>query len=103
MATKTIGTNATTSLTYGLKFLPGYGSGVSAADIAAIALQIKDDVNVAHPVYPNAFSANGLLYVPNRGILTMLPGDYVAVDPTTGWPILISKRAAASGPWTIQA
>lgn len=103
MATKTIGTDATDSLTYGLKFLPGYGSGMSAADIAAIALQIKDDQNVAHPVYPQAFSANGLLYVPNRGILQMLPGDYVAVDPTTGWPILISKYAVDSGPWTIQA
>ncbi len=103
MATKTIGTSATDSLTYGLKFLPGYGSGMSAADIATIALNIKDDLNVAHPIYPQAFSAEGLLYVPNRGILKMLPGDYVAVDPTTGWPVLISKYAAASGPWTIQA
>lgn len=101
MAVQTVGTTANNSLTYGIKFLPGYGSGMAAADIATIALHIKDDLNVAHPVYPNAFSSNGLLYVPNRGILTMLPGDYVAVDPTTGWPILISKRAAASGPWTI--
>lgn len=103
MATKAIGTNATTSLTYGLKFLPGYGSGMSAADIATISEHIKDDLNPAHPLMPNGFSANGLLYVPNRGILKMLPGDYVAVDPTTGWPILISKYAAASGPWTIAA
>lgn len=103
MATKTIGTNATNSLTYGLKFLPGYNSGMSAADIATISENIKDDLNVAHPLMPQAFSANGLLYVPNRGILKMLPGDYVAVDPATGWPILISKYAAASGPWTIQA
>lgn len=103
MSTKTIGTNATNSLTYGLKFLPGYGSGMSAADIAAISLQIKDDLNVAHPVIPASFGANGRLFIPNRGVLNMLPGDYVAVDPTTGWPILISKYAAASGPWTIQA
>ena len=101
MATHTIGTNANNSLTYGLKFLPGYGSGMSPSDIAAIALQIKDDLNVAHPIFPQAFSANGQLFIPNRGVLNMLPGDYVAVDPTTGWPILISKRAAASGPWTI--
>lgn len=103
MSTKTIGTTASDSLTYGLKFLPGYGSGMAPADIATIALHILDDLNVAHPVAPQAFSANGLLYVPNRGTLQMLPGDYVAVDPTTGWPILISKYAAASGPWTIQA
>jgi hypothetical protein len=101
MPIQTVGTNANNSLTYGIKFLPGYGSGMSAANIATIAQQIKDDLNVAHPVSPNAFSSNGLLYVPNRGTLQMLPGDYVAVDPTTGWPILISKRAAASGPWTI--
>lgn len=103
MSTKAIGTNATTSLTYGLKFLPGYGSGMSAADIATICAHIKDDVNVAHPLVPNSFGSNGILYVPNRGQLKMLPGDYVAVDPTTGWPILISKYAAASGPWTIAA
>ena len=101
MATHAIGTNATTSLTYGLKYLPGYGSGMAAADIATINAHIKNDVNVSHPLIPESFSANGKLYIPNRGVLTMLPGDYVAVDPTTGWPILISKYAATSGPWTI--
>lgn len=101
MAVQTVGTTANNSLTYGIKFLPGYGSGMAAADIAAIALQIKDDLNVTHPVAPQSFTSNGILYIPNRGQLQMLPGDYVAVDPTTGWPILISKYAAASGPWVI--
>ena len=96
MATVTVGTSASTSLT-GLKFLPGYGSGMSAADIATIALGIKDDQNVAHPIYPNAFSANGLLYVPNRGVLQMLPGDYVAWDSQSGWPVLLSARAFTVG------
>ena len=100
MATVTVGTSASTSLT-GLKFLPGYGSGMSAADIATIALGIKDDQNPAHPVMPQAFSANGLLYVPNRGILKMLPGDYVAWDTTTGWPIVVSGYTAANGPYHI--
>lgn len=40
----------------------------------------------------NAFSFNGLLYVPNRGVLKVLPGDVVATD-NTGWPILVSKAA----------
>lgn len=102
MALNHIGTATTTSLYPCIKFLPGYASGMSAADIASISQAIKDDLNVAHPVMPQQpFSANGQLFIPNRGVLTMLPGDYVAVDPTTGWPILISKRAAASGPWTI--
>ena len=96
MATVTVGTSASTSLT-GLKFLPGYGSGMSAADIATIALGIKDDQNPAHPVMPQAFSANGLLYVPNRGILKMLPGDYVAWDSQSGWPVLLSARAFTVG------
>lgn len=99
MATKTLGTSATTSLT-ALSFLPGYNSGMAQADVASIALSIKDDIINAHPILNEAFSANGLLYVPNRGVLKVLPGDWVGVDATTGWPILLSKRAIASGPWT---
>lgn len=70
---------------------------MSAADIATIALGIKNDQNVAHPVMPQAFSANGLLYVPNRGVLQMLPGDYVAWDSQSGWPVLLSARAFTVG------
>ena len=100
MATATIGTNATSSLT-AVAFLPGYGSLLNA-DVATIALAIKDDLNVAHPKIPGSFnvSEGGQLFIPNRGVLRVLAGDYVAVDSTTGWPILISKYAAASGPWT---
>lgn len=101
MALVSLGTTSDAALTKSLMFKPGYGSGMSAADIAAVALAIKDDKNVAHPIYPQAFSANGLLYVPNRGVLQMLPGDYVGVDPTTGWPILVSAYAIASGPWAV--
>jgi hypothetical protein len=42
MATKTAGTNATTSLT-ALPFLPGLGSGMAAADIATIEQAIVGD------------------------------------------------------------
>lgn len=99
MATSASGTTSNTALTYGLEFLPGYGSGMAAADIATINANIKNDQINSHPIMPESFSANGLLYVPNRGILKMLPGDWVMVDPTTGWPILVSKYAIASGPW----
>jgi len=37
----------------------------------------------------DGFSRNGLLLIPNRGILKMRRGDVVAVD-NTGWPILVS-------------
>jgi len=83
-----------------VKWLPGFNSGVAAADLATINNDIKDDQNVAHPKVPGAFSYNGQLFIPNRGVLKLLPGDWVAVDATTGWPILLSSYAIASGPWT---
>lgn len=95
MATGTLGTNATNSLTSKL-----FGGALLPADVAAIANAVKDDINNLHPIWPGAWSQSGMLSIPNRGILKVLPGDYVAVDATTGWPILLSARAIASGPWT---
>lgn len=99
MATITLGTNATTSLTPSIKFLPGWNSGISAADMATVARAIKDDKGNAHSIVPGAFNAAGQLFIPNRGVLTVLPGDYIGVD-STGWPILVSAYAIANGPWT---
>lgn len=96
MATLTMGTNATNTLT-ALAALSGIGSMV-AADQAAISNAIKDDLNVAHPLVPGAFTP-GLLVIPNRGILRVLPGDYVGVDDE-GWPILVSAYSIANGNWT---
>lgn len=93
MATITLGTTATTSLT-ALTF----GGALSPADIATIANAILNDQVNGRPVWPGAFAQVGLLYVPNRGILQCLPGDIVGVDAATGWPILVSKTAAASNP-----
>lgn len=90
MATKTLGTNLTTSLT-AVQFSPG--SGLSDADIATIANGILNDQNPATPVWAGAFARSGLLYVPNRGVLKALPGDWVAIDATSGWPVLISGVA----------
>ena len=94
MATGTAGTNATNTLTTKL-----FGGALPAADIASIANAIKDDQNNLRPIYPGAFAQTGLLYIPNRGVLRMLPGDYVGVD-SRGWPVLLSKDTIASGPWT---
>ena len=95
MATGTVGTNATNSLVSKL-----FGGALLPADIASIANAVKDDLNNLHPIWPGAFAQTGLLYIPNRGVLQMRAGDYVAVDAATGWPILLSARAIASGPWT---
>lgn len=100
MSTHLLGTNATNSLV-SVKFLPGLGSGLSAADIATMAQLIKDDIVNTHPVVPSAFASDGLVYLPqNRGIIKCLPGDLLAVDAATGWPIVVSARALAAGPYT---
>ena len=94
MATKTLGTNATNSLTA----IVSSGS-MAAADVAAIANGILDDQITGTPIYPGAFSSVDILYIPNRGILKVLPGDYVAID-NKGWPVLISAYSIANGAWT---
>jgi hypothetical protein len=100
MTIRTSGTNATTSLATSLIYQPGYGSGLPTADMAAITNAIKDDISSGHPLWPGAFDSNGLLFIPNRGVLKVLPGDMVAVDSATGWPILVSAYALSNGPWT---
>lgn len=94
MATKTLGTTANNSLT-----AITFAASVTDADFATIMLGIKDDkVKAAgsHPIYPNAFARGGLLTIPNRGIIQVLPGDYVAID-NNGWPILVSGDTIAYG------
>ena len=96
MATRTLGSNATTSLVA----VP-FSYSLSQADVASIAQLIRDDINVTHPVLPTNFVRDGLLYLPGgRGVIKLLPGDWPAVDAATGWPIVLSARAIAAGPWT---
>ena len=93
MALRTLGTSATTSLAAQL-----FTQQMAQADIAAINNNIKDDLVNGHPIKPGSFE-QGRLYIPNRGVLQLRPGDYVAYD-STGWPILLSALAIASGPWS---
>ncbi len=97
MAIVTLGTTLTTSLQ---TISGGWNRGVSMADIATVGANIKDDLNNIHPIDLGAFAQNGQLYIPNRGFLNMLPGDWIAYDTATGWPILLSARAIAAGPYT---
>jgi hypothetical protein len=102
MATATLGTAATTTLT-ALPFIYG----LSVTDYATLAAAIKRDghnPNVSgnptgpQPPIGTPFQRSGVLVVPERGVLRLFPGDYVAID-ATGWPILLSARAAASASW----
>lgn len=113
MATVTVGTAATTTLV-GVVFAPSGGNlpaigalltgaaGVIPliADVATINNSILDDLDLTHPNTGTGggITQAGMFYVPNRGILRCLPGDYIAVD-STGWPVLLSSRAAASASW----
>ncbi len=101
MALLTLGSNGTTTLS-ALKFLPGSNQ----TDFAALAALILSDGSQnggvanaapsAKPLWPGALSRDGHLYIPNRGVLQILPGDYIAVD-ANGWPILLSANAIAGG------
>jgi hypothetical protein len=109
MSTRTLGTNATTTLT-AVPFPNLNNSATPQSDIAAVQQAIADDTPLAFSnagqlgnalptntpinVYlgAGAFSNNGLLIVPNRGVLKVWPGDWVGVD-AYGWPILVSGRS----------
>ncbi len=97
MATVTLGTTAQTSLT-ALQFVYG----MNAADLATLNADIKKDnypANAQNPsTEPTAIDTAGFLTLPGgRGKIQLKPGDYIAVDPTTGWPIVVSKNCAANG------
>lgn len=115
MALRTLGTNATTSLS---AFVVGFNDTI-AADVASLITGIKGDppgwrgpeaeaattglVTGQGTVRPNinqAYVQQGMLIIPNRGMIQCRPGDFVCFDSTTGWPILISGDAAANGPYT---
>lgn len=114
MALRTLGTDANNSLS---AFLVGTDD-LTPADLALLNEGIRSDppgygawpqVSTAglventgtnRPRVNQAYVKQGLLIIPNRGILQLKPGDFVAFDSTTGWPIVVSGDAAANGPYT---
>lgn len=109
MATSTLGTNANSSIPLALQapgsFITPAGTVSSstavAADVAALNNAIRDDQNrvLAFPGAMGGWSTQGQLYIPNRGYLKVLPGDWIGVD-NRGWPILLSADTIANGLWT---
>jgi len=99
MATKTLGTTANNSLT---AMLVAHG-GMAAADIATINQGIKYDGGPegAGNAFPGGWdlASGGLLYIPRRGVLKVMAGDYVAID-SQGWPVLVSANSIANAAWT---
>jgi hypothetical protein len=96
MALRTIGTAATTTLQ---GFVVGTND-LIPADVASLLNAVNDDQKTATaPVsalnLPNCYVQTGGLIIPNRGHLRLFAGDFVAWDTQTGWPIVVSARAAA--------
>ena len=95
MALGTLGTTANDGLTS----INAWTASTTSPNVGALAKLILDDKNPRHPIVPGAFNKAGLLFVPNRGVLRVLPGDYIGVD-ANGWPILVSANSIAGSGWT---
>lgn len=99
MATKTLGTATTTTLT-AVQWPSSYaGVALSAADIATISNLIFTTgpaQKLAKMIVPGAFSGEGLLFLPGkRGLIRIRPGDWIAVD-AAGWPIVLGSDVVAA-------
>jgi hypothetical protein len=95
-----MGTATTTALT-ALQFNPS----MVVADYATIDNALLNDqapttapFNAAN--WSITWARTGQLYLPGgRGIINMRPLDFIAFDPQTGWPIVVSNRAASAAGW----
>lgn len=90
----TLGTTTTTALT---AYTWGFGNKLTAAQVATINNGILDDVNPKHQIV-GGFDTSGSLVLPNgRGQINLRPGDVIAIDLTSGWPIVVSSYALTVG------
>lgn len=97
MATSTFGTTAQTSLT-AIMFLRGYGS-VPPADMATINNALRSPNAAQKRLGEGLIDSTGVLQLPGkRGVIKVMPGDYVAVD-SQGWPIVVSAYSIANSTW----
>ncbi len=100
MALQTLGTSGVAII--GLVWTPA----VPQSDVRIINNSIYDDQPSNTPYFASdtgagGFVREGLLYVPNRGVLTLFPGDVVGVDQTSGAPILLTAYGLSAGPWAL--
>jgi len=98
MALRTMGTFSQTILQ---GFVVGTNE-LTPADVGSLDGNILNDQMVAtapvtSKMWGGGYERNGVLVIPNRGVLKCLPGDFIGFDVTTGWPILVSAAAAATG------
>ena len=101
MSLLTMGTAATTTLK-AMKF----SFTANPSDMAALEAYVLDDQTPGSGTPLGWGSSVGAvnynsaqLFIPNRGVLTPIPGDFIVVDTQTGFPFLISAAAAAAAGW----
>ena|SRR5215813_4521415 len=96
MATKTLGTAGTTTLT-AVQWNPG----MSVSDLAAINALIKFQGTYASTTFrPTPVIEQGMIRHPTRGgSWRLVPGDWIGVDPVTGDFIFITAASAAGASW----
>jgi hypothetical protein len=59
------------------------------------------DVGTTRQRVNQAYSRQGMFFLPSRGKVVLKAGDIIAWDATVGWPIVVSADAAANGGWTL--
>ena len=98
MALRTLGTNTTTSLPCLV-----FSGMLNAQDFGNLKNMIKaNNPNSVPLIQPEMLEQSGILKLPGgRGLVTAQPGDVIAIDPVSGWPILLSANAIAIGAFTL--
>lgn len=97
MALLTGGTLASTTLKALLVSGAMAGTSSKAQDVAAWNALVLAQ-NAAGNTIPTSFEVSGKLFLPEkRGVIQCLPGDYIMVDPVSGWPIVVSAKAITGG------
>jgi hypothetical protein len=115
MALRTLGSNATTSLS---AFVVGFNDTIPA-DVGTLITQMREDPSgyrgpeaevaasglvtgqgTVRSRVNQGYVQQGQLIIPGRGQLWLRPGDFICWDATTGWPFVLSGDAAANGPYT---
>lgn len=97
MALRTLGTNTTTSLSCLV-----FNGALNAVDFGNLKALLKHAPGIVPLADPNALEQSGILVLRGqRGTLLAQPGDVIAIDPTSGFPILVSSDTITNGVWTL--
>lgn len=93
MALKTGGSSTTTVLN-AIQWFSAMNVQDLAAFNALVTSAADGDNSLARPL-PTV--SQGMIYYGNRGSLKLNEGDWLYIDPTTGWPFVIPDAVVAGG------